>query len=489
MRFTRTVTRALGATAIATTVALAGASASTSAPRAATKPSPPTKVVAIPGDTTATVSWDKPADNGGVKITGYRVTSSPGAKTCVTTGVRTCVVAGLTNGVKYRFTVTATNSRGTSTPSVASPEVTPASRPSPPRLVTVVGGNAKITASWQAPLDNGGAPIVSYVATTSPGGKQCRTTGARTCTITGLKNGTSYRVSVTAANAALRSVASDPSAPVTPATVPNPPLAVTAQSMDKSARVRWSAPNSTGGAPITSYTVRSIPGGRSCTSAAKVCTVTGLANGARYQFTVTAKNRVGDSKPSAKSSRITPAGPPSAPRTVKAVAGNGRVTISWSAPSTSGGSPIQSYRVQASPGGRACVTTAKKCTITNLQNGTDYTFTVTAKNKVGTSAGAKSNVATPATIPNAPRNVTATAGDGQAVVQWDPPRNDGGATITRYTVTSAPGGLTCVATDDEICTVKGLTNGTDYTFTVTAKNRMGTSRKSDPSDPVTPAAN
>lgn len=483
------VAKALGTTALGVTIALGGTALAEAAPRAATKPSWPLMVTAQAGDTQATVSWKKPATNGGVKITGYTVTSSPGNKKCTTTGALTCVVTGLTNGVAYRFTATAKNSRGTSASSAPSPQVTPASRPSPPRSVTVVGGNARIAASWLAPLDDGGAPIESYVATASPGNRQCRTTGALKCTITGLKNGTSYRVSVTAANDALRSLASTPSAPVTPATIPSPPLSVTAQRLDKSARVRWKAPKSTGGAPITSYTVTSIPGNRKCTATAKVCTVTGLTNGARYQFTVTAKNRVGTSKPSAKSARITPAGPPTAPRSVKATASSTKATITWTAPSTSGGSPIVSYRVQAAPGGRSCVTTSKRCVITGLKNGTAYTFTVTAKNSVGVSPGAKSQAVTPATIPNAPINVTATAGDGQAVVQWDPPRNDGGAPITRYTVTGSPGGRTCVATDDEICTVKGLVNGTEYTFTVTAKNRVGTSRKSAPSDPVTPDSN
>ena len=51
------------------------------------------------------------------------------------------------------------------------------------------------------------------------------------------------------------------------------------------------------------------------------------------------------------------------------------------------------------------------------------------------------------------------------------PRHDGGAQITSYTVTASPGGATCSATAGATsCVVAGLTNGTDYTFTVAASN-------------------
>ena len=47
--------------------------------------------------------------DGGLTITGYSVTSSPGNRTCTTTGTPSCTVNGLTNGTAYTFTVTATN--------------------------------------------------------------------------------------------------------------------------------------------------------------------------------------------------------------------------------------------------------------------------------------------------------------------------------------------------------------------------------------------
>ena len=70
-------------------------------------------------------------------------------------------------------------------------------------------------------------------------------------------------------------------------------------------------------------------------------------------------------------------------------------------------------------------------------------------------------------------------GDGEAVITWTAPTDDGGSVITSYTVTSSPGDTDCTWTSGPLsCTVTGLTNGTEYTFFVTATNAFGTS---DPS--------
>lgn len=91
-----------------------------------------------------------------------------------------------------------------------------------------------------------------------------------------------------------------------------------------------------------------------------------------------------------------------------------------------------------------------------------------------------------ATAPAAPSGVTAVAGDSDASVLWNRPY-DGGSAITRYAVTSNPAGGTCTTAGPTGCTVGGLTNGTAYTFRVTATNAVGTSAASSPSNAVTPA--
>jgi Tol biopolymer transport system component len=94
---------------------------------------------------------------------------------------------------------------------------------------------------------------------------------------------------------------------------------------------------------------------------------------------------------------------------------------------------------------------------------------------------------TPASSPTAPAEVSATAGNGSAVVSWSAAA-DGGSAITGYTVTSSPGGKTCATSGALSCTVLGLVNGTAHTFTVTASNAIGTSPSSPPSNTITPTA-
>ncbi len=93
--------------------------------------------------------------------------------------------------------------------------VTLATPPSTPTGVSATPGAAQATVSWTASASNGGAPILEYVVTASPGG-QVVTSETTMATLSGLTPGTPYSFTVAARNAAGTSAASAPTAPVTP---------------------------------------------------------------------------------------------------------------------------------------------------------------------------------------------------------------------------------------------------------------------------------
>lgn len=91
------------------------------------------------------------------------------------------------------------------------------------------------------------------------------------------------------------------------------------------------------------------------------------------------------------------------------------------------------------------------------------------------------------TVPDAPISVAAVAGDEQVTVSWTAPGDDGGAAITQYSVVGTPSTSTVTTNGSTLTAViPGLTNGTAYTFAVTALNSEGSSTSSAASNSVTP---
>lgn len=171
-------------------------------------PGMPANVSAIGGNGAVGVSWTPPIDAGGRPIEVYTVTSDPDGKTCTTTVATTCIVTGLTNGTAYTFSVTAANSAGTSDSSTDSAIAVPG-EPDAPTGVAGVGFDGSITITWAVAVDNGSA-ITGYTVSLIPSTGACTTTGALTCSITGLTDKTAYSVQVSAINGNGQGAASNP---------------------------------------------------------------------------------------------------------------------------------------------------------------------------------------------------------------------------------------------------------------------------------------
>jgi uncharacterized protein (TIGR02145 family) len=443
----------------------------------------PTDVVATAGNAQATVAFTAPV--GVSTITGYTVTSTPGGITATGTA-SPITVTGLTNGTAYTFTIIAANESGNSPASPASNSVIPSTSPGAPTIGTATAGNAQATVAFTAPANNGGSAITGYTVSSNPG----NITGSGTTSpiiVTGLTNGTAYTFTVIATNAAGNSPASVASNSVIPSTGPGAPTIGTATAGNGQAIVAFTAPTNTGGSPITGYTVTSNPGNITVNGSTSPITVTGLTNGTAYTFTVVAKNANGTSSASSASNSVTPATVPGAPTIGTAAKGNAQAIVTFTPPSITGGSPITGYIVTSNPGNITINGSASPITVTGLTNGTTYTFTVVATNAIGSSSqSAASNAVTPSSVPGAPTIGTATKGNAQANVAFTAPSNTGGSPITGYTVTSNPGNIIVNGSTSPI-TVTGLTNGTTYTFTVTATNANGISLPSSASNSVIPS--
>jgi hypothetical protein len=186
---------------------------------------------------------------------------------------------------------------------------------------------------------------------------------------------------------------------------------------------------------------------------------------------------------------------PDAPTAPTAVAGNGQITVTFSAPDSDGGNAITAYNATctSSNGG----TTAKAANsgmvtpivVTGLSNGKGYTCTVDASNMDGTSPESEpsSPAVVPSTVPDAPATPTVSPGNAEIVVSFSPPADNGNSIIS-YDATCTGGGspVTRSGTSSPII-VFGLVNGTSYTCTVDATNGDGTSAESPPSAAAVPA--
>jgi Putative Ig domain/Fibronectin type III domain len=495
----------------------------------------PTGAVAIAGNGAVTVAW-----NAVSAATGYDVydAATPGEEidgilsvtpACSSAGAATsCTVSGLTNGTPYYFVVVASNAGGSS-PDSAEMTATPATQ-APPAVVTqpaeqtvAVGSTATFTAlasgiptptvQWQVSTDGGN----TFTALSDGPAISGSTTDILTVSAaTAAESGNQYE--------AVFSIPSDPSATTDPATltVVSPPTVTTQpadQSVDSGATATFTAA-ATGSTSVqwessidqgTAFTPLTDGNGISGSTTATL-SVTGTEAEDGTQYEAVFSNTVGGVAATTTTEPATLAVIADLKVTTTSLPGATVGTGYDQTLQASGGVDPYTWKATTGQLPAGLALDASTGDISGTPKGAQVsTFTVQATDSETTAQTATAELsitvaaaAPVATAPGAPTDVEAVVGDGRATVAFTAPA-DNGSPITNYTVTGTPSGTTvkpastpaavaAVAVAGAVTasgsaspiTVMGLSDGTSYTFTVTATNAAGTSPASAPSNSVTP---
>jgi fibronectin type 3 domain-containing protein len=349
------------------------------------------------------------------------------------------------------------------------------STPMAPSGVTATPGESQATIAWTAVPDATSYNI--YWSTTSgvtPANGTAITGATNPYNLTtGLTDGTTYYFVVTAVNSNNSGGESAASSQVS--CTPGPvPTGVVVTPGDGQATIVWT--------PVTGATSYNIywstatgvtsAKGTKITGAVSPYTLTGLTDGTKYYFVVTAVNSTSETGPSTQiSATPSTASPPAAPTGVTATFGDTQAIIAWTA--VKGATSYNIYWSKTtgvnSSTGTAISSPTNPYTMTGLTDGTTYYFVVTAVNGNGESAISTQVSCTPG--PEVPTGVTATTGDGQVTISWTNIANAASYNIywSLYPgVTAATGYFISGATNPY--TLTGLTDGTTYYFVVTDVN-------------------
>jgi len=278
-----------------------------------------------------------------------------------------------------------------------------------------------VSLSWS--LSSYDSTVTGYTVSWSGGST---TTTGTTATATGLTPGTSYTFTVTTTGAINTSSESDP---VTTYDVPGKPTSLNATSISAGTfTLNWTEPSSD--MTITKYT---LSNGSTSTTTSKSSLSAGT-------YTVTATSDAGDGKASASFT----IGPPSEPSTYSASASGNTASVTWSDFAENNGGTVSYGITVASSGGLAGTVSfsGNSASITGLSYSKRYSFIIKGTTEMGSITVQTGGVTTgdpPLVGASAPPSLSGRGkltvdGVYSILIEWGTPSNNGGSTITSYTV-------------------------------------------------------
>jgi fibronectin type 3 domain-containing protein len=304
-----------------------------------------------------------------------------------------------------------------------------------------------------------------------------------------VSNGTTYYYVVTANGPSCSSVYSNEASAAPTCTPPAAPTNLAAVANNGSVALTWTASVGAASYGISRSTTAGSGYALLGTSIAAGYTDGAVVNGTTYYYVVTAGNGACNSGYSTEKSATPKCTPPSVPANVVATAGDGQIVLSWTA-STGGAISylVQRSRTQGGPYTDSTATViGTGFTDINLADGTTYYYVVYANGSCPSLASAEVSAKPFCTPPSAPTSLLATPGDGQVTLSWTAPTT---GIVVSYTLTRTSAGAD---SHTDIPNLKGttyqdspLTNGTTYSYVVSASNGTCLSVPSTPQVPATP---
>ncbi|MHA2097298.1 MAG: fibronectin type III domain-containing protein, partial [Candidatus Kariarchaeaceae archaeon] len=216
---------------------------------------------------------------------------------------------------------------------------------------------------------------------------------------------------------------------------PGAPTGLVAIKGNANVSLSWTVPTDNGGNALTDYKIYRDGSLLTTISATSTTYVdTGLTNGVNYVYTVAAVNINGEGAQST-SANATPSTTPGTPTGLSATKGNANVSLSWTAPTVTGGSPLTNYTIYRDGSFLVTISAASTTYVdTGLTNGVNYVYTVSTVNANGESSESISANATPSTTPGTPTDLIATKGNANVSLSWTAPVDTGGSALTDFKI-------------------------------------------------------